>query len=488
LTNGAATPIPLGRLFPDVELPATSRDLPIAGLTADSRAAGPGFLFAALPGVKADGLQFAPAARAAGAVAVLTESTQPVPEGMVAVRVRNARASLARAAAAFHPRQPAVVTAVTGTNGKTSVASFTRQIWASLGHPAASLGTVGLVSPSGDTYSNLTTPDPVALHRIMQELAQEGVTHLALEASSHGLDQSRLCGVRLAAGGFTNLTRDHLDYHASFNDYRAAKLKLFTQVLPEGAPAVICVDGPYAGEFHAAAEQHGQPVVTVGARGDGIRLIAHEPAGFAQRLTLGHDGREYGVLLPLAGTFQAENALVAAGLAIATGSEPAAVFAALEGLKGASGRLERVATHNGAEILVDYAHTPDALENAILALKPYASGRLIVVFGAGGDRDPGKRPLMGAVVARHADAAIVTDDNPRSEDPSAIRRQILEAAPHAHEIGDRRDAIATAIGALRQGDVLLVAGKGHETGQIVGDRVLPFSDHAAILAAVEGAR
>jgi UDP-N-acetylmuramoyl-L-alanyl-D-glutamate--2,6-diaminopimelate ligase len=479
--TGAAT---LGALFPD-SVAAAARDIPITGLSADSRKVEPGFVFAALPGVKADGLQFAAAALAGGAVAVLTESSSPVPEGLVAVRVPNARAALSRAAALFYPRQPDTVVAVTGTNGKTSVASFLRQIWSALGHPAASLGTVGLVSPRGEEYSNLTTPDPVMLHRIIARLCSEGVTHLALEASSHGLDQHRLDGVRLAAGGFTNLTRDHLDYHATFNDYRAAKLKLFTQVLPQGAPAVICADGPSAEMFADAARSHGSPVFTVGEHGLAIHLLSTEPQGFAQRLVLRHADLDYSVLLPLAGVFQAENALVAAGLAIATGSEPAAVFAALEGLVGASGRLERVGSVRGAEIVVDYAHTPDALQNAIAALRPYTQGRLVVLFGAGGDRDAGKRPLMGAVARNHADAVIVTDDNPRSEIPAVIRAQIVAAVPAAREIADRGTAIATAVSELRPGDVLLVAGKGHETGQIVGDQTLPFSDHAAIQAALK---
>ncbi|MDX6805599.1 UDP-N-acetylmuramoyl-L-alanyl-D-glutamate--2,6-diaminopimelate ligase [Terrihabitans rhizophilus] len=480
-------PVTLASLFPDAELSAPSRGIHVAGLTADSREVGPGFVFAALPGVKADGMLYAAAAAAAGAVAVLTESSDPVPAGMVPVRVPNARASLARAAARFYPAQPDIVVAVTGTNGKTSVASFLRQIWTALGHKAASLGTVGLVSPSGEVYSNLTTPDPVKLHRIADELCREGVTHLALEASSHGLDQSRLSGMRLSAGGFTNLTRDHLDYHATFTDYRAAKLRLFTEVLPEGAGAVICVDGANGEIFAEAARQRGLELLTVGSAGLGIHLLASEPAGFAQRLVVRHCDLDYSFLLPLAGVFQAENALVAAGLAIITGGEPADVFTALEGLTGASGRLERVASHGGAEILVDYAHTPDALENALLSLRPFTRNRLIVVFGAGGDRDPGKRPLMGTVAARHADVAIVTDDNPRSEDPAGIRSQIIAAAPGAFEIGDRAEAIGTAIGSLQDGDVLLVAGKGHETGQIVGDRTLPFSDQAAIRAAIAGA-
>ncbi len=478
--------VPLGELLPDAGLTAEQRRIPIYGITADSRAVEPGFLFAALPGVKADGIAFAKSAADKGAAAIVGTRAPDEALDAVFVRVPDARAALAGIAARFYPRQPKTIVAVTGTNGKTSVASFVRQIWAALGHPAASVGTVGLVSPKGEEYSNLTTPDPVALHRLVDRLAGEGVTHLALEASSHGLDQHRLDGLRLTAGAFTNLTRDHLDYHATFEDYRDAKLKLFTTLLPKKAPAVIAADGPGAGDFIAAARARGLKLITVGAHGLGIHLLDVEQAGFAQKLTVRHAEEDYTLTLPLAGAFQIENALVAAGLAIATGGKPAKVFAALENLQGAKGRLERVGERNGAVVLVDYAHTPDALGNALDALRPYARGRLIVVFGAGGDRDPGKRPLMGEVAAAKADAVIVTDDNPRSEEPAKIRAAILAAAPGAREIGGRGAAIDTAVKELMPGDVLLVAGKGHETGQIVGDEVLPFSDHEAIRAALEG--
>lgn len=476
----------LGDLLPEAGLSPDEARLAITGITADSRAVEPGFVFAALPGVKADGLLYARAAVATGAVAIVGQTFSNELFGVPYIQVADARAALAQMASRFYPRQPQIVIAVTGTNGKTSVASFVRQIWTALGHQAASLGTVGLVSPKGEEYSNLTTPDPVALHRIIDRLAEEGVTHLALEASSHGLDQHRLDGVRLSAGAFTNLTRDHLDYHATFDDYRAAKLRLFTERLAPKAGAVVAADDVEAASFIHAAQQNGLALVTVGEQGAGIRLLSAERDGFSQRLRLCHADENYEVLLPLAGGFQVENALVAAGLAIATGGTPAKVFAALENLTGASGRLERVGERNGAVVVVDYAHTPDALSNALEALRPYASGRLVCVFGAGGDRDPGKRPLMGAVAHDKSDAVIVTDDNPRSEEPETIRRQILAAAPGAREIGDRGEAIRTAISELKPGDVLLVAGKGHETGQIVQGRVLPFSDHETIRAALKG--
>ena len=465
-----------------------SGEIEVTGLTADSRKVKPGFLFVAIPGNKADGLQFVGRAVAAGAVAVLAGERPPgLPPGVVFVASDHVRRDLALAAARFYPRQPATVAAVTGTSGKTSVAAFTRQIWTRLGHPAASVGTVGVVSPQGEVYGSLTTPDPVDLHRTLDALAGEGVTHLALEASSHGLDQYRLDGVRVAAGAFTNLSRDHLDYHPTLEAYLAAKLRLFTDLVrPDGA-AVIAADHEETVQVVAAAARRGLRVLTVGSVGEAIRLRDVAVDGFAQRLTLTCAGRDVSVRLPLVGAFQVENALVAAGLAIATGGDPAAVLAALEHLQGAKGRLELVGAPNGAPIFIDYAHKPDALAKALAALRPYASGRLTVVFGAGGDRDAGKRPIMGAIAAAQADRVIVTDDNPRSEEPAAIRAAILAAAPGAVEIGDRAEAIRRAIGSLAAGDVLLIAGKGHETGQIVGDRTVPFSDHEAVAAALKGA-
>jgi UDP-N-acetylmuramoyl-L-alanyl-D-glutamate--2,6-diaminopimelate ligase len=458
----------------------------ISGVTADSRKVQRGSLFVAVPGTKADGLQYAAAAVAAGAAAIVADRVpSETPEAVAFVRVPNARRALALAAARLHPRQPATIAAVTGTSGKTSVAAFTRQIWQALGRPAASIGTVGIVSPRGETYGSLTTPDPVDLHRTLDALAGDGVTHLALEASSHGLDQHRLDGVHISAGGFTNLSRDHLDYHATFEAYLAAKLRLFQDLLEPGSPAVIAVDQDEARAFVEAAMQRQLRVITVGRAGSGIRAVESVIDGYAQTLTLQHEGREHRIRLPLVGAFQVENAVVAAGLAIATGSDASSVFAALESLKGAKGRLDLVGSKSGAPIFVDYAHKPDALAKALEALRPYVRRRLVVVFGCGGDRDRGKRPMMGAIAAEKADRVIVTDDNPRSEDPAAIRAAILAAAPDAVEIGDRGFAIRRAIGDLVAGDVLLIAGKGHESGQIVGDRVLPFTDHAAVAAALE---
>jgi len=458
----------------------------VAGLTADSRAVKRGYVFVAVPGNKSDGLAYAAAAAAAGAVAIVGErAPEGLPAGAVFVPVKNARRALALAAARFYPRQPATIAAVTGTSGKTSVAAFTRQIWAALGKEAASIGTIGVVTPKREVYGSLTTPDPIALMRTLDELAGEGVTHLAMEASSHGLDQHRLDGVRVAAAGFTNLSRDHMDYHPTVEAYLAAKLRLFEALVVAGGTAVIDVDHELSDKVVATAKTRGLKLITVGRKGEGIALLSTEIDGFAQRLKIAHGGKQFMLALPLVGGFQMENALVAAGLAIATGSEPARVFAALENLQGAKGRLDLAGEKDGAPIFVDYAHKPDALAKALEALRPYVKRKLIVVFGAGGDRDQGKRPLMGAIAAENADSVIVTDDNPRSENPAAIRAAILKAAPGAIEISDRDEAIRSAIAGLRAGDVLLIAGKGHETGQIIGNRVLPFSDHETVAVALK---
>ncbi len=460
----------------------------ITGLAVDSRAVKPGDLFFALAGSKTDGARFIDAAIAAGAAAVAGDHPPRGDRRVPFVRTANPRRALALAAAKFYPRQPHTIAAVTGTSGKTSVAAFTRQIWQRLGHASASIGTIGLVSPKRTIYGSLTTPDPIALHRQLDEIAGEGVTHLAFEASSHGLDQYRLDGVRIAAGGFTNLTRDHMDYHPDVAHYLAAKLRLFRDLVVADGAAVISADHDCSQAVIDAARGRSLRIMTVGSKGDGaregIRLAAADIDGFAQKLELEHRGRRYVVRLPLVGEFQIENALVAAGLAIGTGSEPNAVFANLELLEGAKGRLERVAERNGAPIFVDYAHKPDALAKALQALRPYARRKLVVVFGAGGDRDAGKRPLMGAIAAENADTVIVTDDNPRSENPDYIRAAILSAAKDAKEIGDRAEAIRAAIAGLQPGDALLIAGKGHETGQIVGNNTLPFSDHDAVADAL----
>jgi UDP-N-acetylmuramoyl-L-alanyl-D-glutamate--2,6-diaminopimelate ligase len=460
--------------------------LDVAGVALDSRVVKPGDLFFALAGSKTDGARFIDAAIAAGAVAVVGDHAPAVCK-VPFITAANPRRALALAAAKFFPAQPATIAAVTGTSGKTSVAAFTRQIWERLGHASASIGTIGLVSPKRTVYGSLTTPDPVALHRQLDEIAREGVTHLAFEASSHGLDQYRLDGVRVSAGGFTNLSRDHMDYHPTVAHYLGAKLRLFRELVAPGGAAVISADHDCSAEAIKAAKSHGLRVMAVGRNGDGgegIRLAEAEVEGFAQKLTLEHRGKRYAIRLPLVGEFQIENALVSAGLAIGTDSDAANVFASLEHLEGAKGRLERVGERNGAPIFVDYAHKPDALAKALQALRPYARRRLIVVFGAGGDRDAGKRPIMGEIAADNADGIIITDDNPRSEKPEAIRAAILATAKGAREIGDRAAAIRTAIEELQDGDALLVAGKGHETGQIVGREVLPFSDHEAVAAAL----
>ncbi|OJU29890.1 MAG: UDP-N-acetylmuramoyl-L-alanyl-D-glutamate--2,6-diaminopimelate ligase [Nitrobacter sp. 62-13] len=471
----------------DAAMDARTGELAVTGLAVDSREVKPGDVFFALAGTTTDGARFVDAAVASGAVAVVGEHA-PVGGRVPFIVTSNPRRALALAAAKFFPRQPGTIAAVTGTSGKTSVAAFTRQIWQRLGHPAASIGTIGVVSPLRNVYGSVTTPDPIALHRELDQLAGEGVTHLALEASSHGLDQHRLDGVRVRAAGFTNLSRDHMDYHPTVAHYLDTKLRLFRELVEPDGVAVISADHDCSGTVIEAAVARNLSVMRVGRRGDGahlgIRLVDAAIEGFAQRVTLEHAGRDRIIRLPLVGEFQIENALVSAGLVIGTGGDADQVFAALEHLEGAKGRLELVGERNGAPVFVDYAHKPDALAKALQALRPYARRRLVVVFGAGGDRDAGKRPLMGEIAVNNADAVIVTDDNPRSEDPAAIRAAILAAARDAREIGDRAEAIQTAIADLQPGDALLIAGKGHETGQIVGDRVLPFSDHEAAAAAL----
>jgi len=477
---------PLGEIL---ELEGEDRKLaarPVAGLAFDSRKTAPGDIFFALAGVKDDGLAHVGEALAKGAAAIVSERAIETASAAF-IEVADARAALAHAAARFYPGQPAVITAVTGTSGKTSVAAFVRQIWLMLGRESASIGTLGVVSRPLTRYGSLTTPDPIALHELLDRLAASGVTHLAMEASSHGLDQKRLDGVRLAAGAFTNLTRDHLDYHPTVEDYLNAKLRLFRDLLPDGAPAVIDADSAVAPRVIEAARARGLNLVTVGRNGEGIRLLSAARDRFASILDLEFGGRARRVKFPLPGDFQVSNALVAAGLCIATGSEADAVFHALQKLHGAPGRLERVGEARGAAVFVDYAHKPDALEKALAALRPFVRGRLVVVFGCGGDRDPGKRPIMGEIAVRLADVAIVTDDNPRSENPAAIRAEILAAAPSAIEIGDRGAAIRAGIAMLADGDALMIAGKGHETGQIVGARTLPFSDADEARAALKEA-
>ncbi|KQT11922.1 UDP-N-acetylmuramoylalanyl-D-glutamate--2,6-diaminopimelate ligase [Methylobacterium sp. Leaf399] len=474
-------------LFPGIDGGAAAQRI-VGGITADSRRVVPGGVFVAVPGTRVDGKAFTAKAVAAGAIAVVGEGAAPgdLPPGALWISVDDAHRALALAAARFSARQPGTVIAVTGTSGKSSVADFVRQILSRLGLASASLGTVGIVTDRGAEYGSLTTPDPVSLHETLARLADDGITHLAMEASSHGIAQRRLDGVGLTVAGFTNLGRDHLDYHATVEEYLAAKLRLFTTLLPKGRPAVVNADGPYAERAISAAAAAGHEVMTTGRAGDTIRLLDARTEGFAQVLAVSHAGIEHVVRLPLVGAFQVENALLAAGLVLAAaGADRAsAIFASLEHLVGVPGRMERIGEVDGALCLVDYAHKPEALESVLTALRPFATGRLVCVFGCGGDRDTGKRPLMGAIAARLADAVVVTDDNPRTEDPTAIRAAILAAAPGAVEIGDRAEAIRTAVQGLRSGDVLVVAGKGHETGQIVGAQVLPFSDHDVLRAAI----
>jgi UDP-N-acetylmuramoyl-L-alanyl-D-glutamate--2,6-diaminopimelate ligase len=482
----------LADLLAPVELEPALRGLDIAGLSADSRAVQRGFAFFAIPGHAGDGLSYAADAKARGA-SVIVARRQAACE-LPLIVVDDVRAALARAAARFYPRQPQTIAAVTGTSGKTSVVAFLRQLWAAIGHEAASLGTVGVVDGAGAHYGALTTPGPVELHRTLDELCARGVTHLAMEASSLGIDQRRLDGVRLGVAAFTNFSRDHLDHHADMEAYFAAKMRLFEALLRPGQTAVIDADSDVSARVEAVCRARGLKVFGVGAKGEAIKLVEARPHALATSLALRYAGADYAVELPLAGAFQTANALVAAGLAIACGDEPTRVFAALEKLQGAPGRLELVGRKSGAPVFVDYAHKPDALEKVLATLRPLTQGRLVVVFGCGGDRDKGKRPLMGQIAARAADVAIVTDDNPRGEDPALIRAAIVDGARGAShdgaspatilEISDRREAIGRAIADLRAGDILVVAGKGHETGQIVGDRTLPFSDHDVIASAL----
>ena len=483
-THSAAM-IRVGKVDPNVM--EAVRDF--AGLASDSREVKPGYLFAALSGTHADGSKFIADAVKRGAIAVLGGPEAAAPAQSLGVRFiadENPRLRLARYAAAFFRDQPRTVAAITGTNGKTSVAVFLRQIWTQLGRKAASLGTIGVVSPLGEFALTHTTPGPIEVHRLLAQLKHDGVDWLALEASSHGLDQYRLDGVDVSACAFTNLTRDHLDYHADFAHYLAAKLRLFSDVVHVDGVAVINADAGHAQDFWAAARQRELKILTVGEKGETLTLLSRKPHGEGQALRIAHGGKEFEIALPLAGDFQASNALVAAGLAIGLGDSAAGVFETLAHLKGAPGRLEKVAyAKNGASIYVDYAHTPDALETMLKAMRPHVGGKLRVVFGCGGDRDRGKRPLMGAAASRLADDVIVTDDNPRSEDPVRIRKEALAGAPDAKEIGDRAEAIRAGIAALQSGDVLVIAGKGHEPGQTIGNQTRPFLDRdEAIKAAI----
>ncbi|MSP75842.1 MAG: UDP-N-acetylmuramoyl-L-alanyl-D-glutamate--2,6-diaminopimelate ligase [Rhodospirillaceae bacterium] len=465
---------------------ALPRDPVLAGLTLDSRKVRPGYLFAAMPGTHHDGAAFVADAVGRGAVAILAAPDASLPAldpGIAVVRDANPRRRVALMAAAFAGLQPATIAAVTGTNGKSSTVHFVRQIWEALGLKAASAGTLGIVSPGLTREAGLTTPDPVQLHEDLATLAREGVAHLAIEASSHGLDQHRLDGVRLAAAAFTNLTHEHLDYHASMETYFAAKARLFDSLLPAGGTAIVNADSDRAEALAAICRHRGVRFWTYGGKGREIRLIGDDPTSTGQHLAIEVLGTRHEIDLPLVGGFQASNALAALGLVVATGGDPARAVAALANLTGAPGRLQLVARHrSGAPIYVDYAHKPAALETVLDTLRPFARGKLVVVFGCGGDRDRAKRPVMGEIATRLADLAIVTDDNPRSEEPEAIRREILRgiAADRKNwiEAADgRHAAIEAGMAALGSADdLLLIAGKGHETGQTIKGVTHPFDD------------
>jgi UDP-N-acetylmuramoyl-L-alanyl-D-glutamate--2,6-diaminopimelate ligase len=474
---------------PDVADKTALNGLEITGITCDSREVEPGFVFAALPGSRTDGRAFIDEAARRGAVAVLGPPGTEAATGEHALPLlidENPRRRFALMAARYYGQQPSTVVAVTGTNGKTSVVSFTRQIWQGLGRAAASVGTLGVTAPDMAVSGSLTTPDPVALHRNLSNLAVRGVECLALEASSHGLAQYRLDGIDIEAAAFTNLSRDHLDYHGSFEAYLEAKMRLFSEVMDMDGIAVLNADSAPSAPVLSACKTRGVRAVTYGFRGGDVRIERAVPLPDGQRLRITVAGKTHTVTLPLVGAFQASNALCALGLAAVCGDDCDRVVATLETLEGAPGRVQRVATlANGAAGYVDYAHTPDALANILEALRPHALGRLHVVFGAGGDRDSGKRPEMGRIASELADHVIVTDDNPRTEDAAEIRRQVLSQCPGAREIGDRAEAIAAAVAGLGADDLLVVAGKGHETGQIVGTDILPFDD-ASVLAAAMG--
>ncbi len=468
-------------LFPD----AQKGDTEIIGITADSRKVKPGYLFAALKGTVVDGRKFVAAAVEAGAVAVLSEGGVETGDA-VSIIADDPRKALALAAKAFYGVQPANVAAITGTNGKSSTVDFLRQIWAFQGYSAASMGTLGAIGPQGSIDVGHTTPDPVTISETLKMLAEQGVTHAAMEASSHGLEQCRMDGVDLAAVAFLNFTQDHLDYHETMEEYLGAKLRLFNELAPKGIPAIVNADSDQSAAFEAAAKTAGLTVMSFGWTGADLSICEVMPRATGQMLNLKWRGVEQKPFeLPLIGEFQALNALAAAATCLALGMEIGGVIAGLKVLKPVKGRLEFVGeTANGAGVFVDYAHTPDGLDTLLRAVRPHTAARLKVVFGCGGDRDALKRPLMGEIAARHGDDVIVTDDNPRTEDPRLIRKAILAAAPGAREIGDRGEAIRTAIAELSKGDTLVIAGKGHETGQIVGDTVLPFSDQDTALDAL----
>ena len=450
-------------------------DAPVTGLTCDSRAVKPGFVFAALPGTAFDGRAYIEAAIKAGAIAVL--STEGLALDVPYLGSPMPRLSYAKMAAHFYPKQPQTVVAITGTNGKSSTVDFLRQIWTYAGHAAACFGTIGVHAPSGLRPMSHTTPDAVALHQTLHALAEEGVTHVAMEASSHGLDQYRLDGVRVKASGFTNLTQDHFDYHGDMENYFQAKARLFAELTPEAAPVIINVDDEYGQELAELCAQLGQKVTQVGLFGTDVQIVSLTPrkSSLLLELAMGYDVFE--VELPLAGLFQAYNAVTAMSLALATGVERDVALEALKSLKGVAGRMELAGTAaNGAPIFVDFAHSEGGLKTLLDSVRPHTQGKIVLVFGCGGDRDTDKRAKMGRVAAELADEVIVTDDNPRSEKPAAIRAAVMQGCPEATEQGDRAKAIREGLSLLGEKDCLVIAGKGHEQGQIIGKKTIPFSD------------
>ena len=458
------------------ELAGVDSDSEVTGFAIDHRKVAAGSIFGAFKGAVFNGEDFIAEAIGRGASAVVAAPSAPV-EGVPHLADSDPRRLFAELAARFYGPYPDTVVAVTGTNGKTSTVEMTRQLWRMAGHRSASIGTLGVTTSDDQVKTGLTTPDIVTFLNNMAGLKRMGISHVAYEASSHGLDQHRAEGVPLSAAAFTNFSRDHLDYHPTMEDYFEAKMRLFEHLLPGNGTAVVWTDDAKSSDVIERVNRRGQTLLTVGREGEAIRLVEQVPTALGQTLTIEHGGTSHRLPLPLIGAYQAANVLVSAGLVLATGGEWNATFSAMQRVAPVRGRLERaVITGKGAPVYVDYAHTPDALEAAIAALRPHVEGRLITVFGAGGDRDAGKRPEMGAVAARLSDIVIVTDDNPRSEDPGAIRRAIIGGAPNATEIAGRREAIAEAVRMAAAGDIILVAGKGHETGQIIGDRVLPFDD------------
>jgi UDP-N-acetylmuramoyl-L-alanyl-D-glutamate--2,6-diaminopimelate ligase len=451
-------------------------DSEVTGFALDHRKVAPGSVFGAFRGAVFNGEDFIDQAVDRGAVAVVARPEVPV-DRVPLLADAEPRRLFAELAAKFYAPFPETAVAVTGTNGKTSTVEMTRQMWRMSGHRSASIGTLGVTTSDDQVSTGLTTPDIVTFLNNMAGLKRMGISHVAYEASSHGLDQHRAEGVALAAAAFTNFSRDHLDYHVTMEAYFAAKMRLFDELLPPGRPAVIWTDDPKSDEVVDRARKRGHEVLTVGRRGETIRLVEQSPTALGQKLLLAHGGKQHRLALPLIGAYQAANVLTAAGLVLATGGKWDATFAAMERVAPVRGRLERaVISRGGVPVYIDYAHTPDAIEAAIAALRPHVQGRLITVFGAGGDRDQGKRPEMGRVATALSDVVIVTDDNPRSEDPARIRADVMAGASGATEVAGRREAIAEAIRIARDGDIVLVAGKGHETGQIIGDKVLPFDD------------